>query len=231
MTLCCPSCSTHLEASAIPPDEEGDLAHCTACGHAWLEARAIDITGEVLHREPQSAPVAVIENLIAASREAQEAFRYRRRHRRKHLVGWVALAVAASVPLLVALTLPERIVNALPATIVLYNWMGKDVNLYGLEIRSVEMKQLLVEGERVVSIRGELVNVSTTSRKVPWLRFGLVSDGQDEVYTWHLNTEARTLKPGEVKTFTTRLASPPDAARSVEIRFARADEIGSNATP
>ena len=32
-------------------------------------------------------------------------------------------------------------------------------------------------------------------------------------------------------TFTTRVASPPEAAEAVQIRFARADEIGTNAAP
>ena len=41
-------------------------------------------------------------------------------------------------------------------------------------------------------------------------------------------TGARPLNAGEITNFVTRVASPPEAAKKLEIRFARADEIGSN---
>jgi hypothetical protein len=103
-----------------------------------------------------------------------------------------------------------------------------DVNIYGLEIRKVEMQHLLVEGKRVISIKGEIANISSSPQKIPWLRFGLRDKGQAEVYNWQLDTNARPLNPGESTNFVTRIASPPETAGEVEIRFARADEIGSN---
>jgi hypothetical protein len=59
----------------------------------------------------------------------------------------------------------------------------------------------------------------------------LKSAEHKEVYQWQLDTESRPLRPGESKSFITRIASPPEAASTVEIRFARAEEISSNATP
>ena len=65
-----------------------------------------------------------------------------------------------------------------------------------------------------------------------FISYDALRDGANqEVYQWQLNTESKPLKPGEAKSFVTRIASPPQAAEAVEIRFARADEIGSNTMP
>jgi hypothetical protein len=123
------------------------------------------------------------------------------------------------------------VVSVAPAAIAFYDWIGREVNIYGLELRKVELQHLLVGDQRVIAIKGELLNVSGTERKIPWLRFELRDGGNQEVYQWQLNTESRPLRPGEAKSFVTRIASPPQAAETVEIRFARADEMGSNTVP
>ncbi len=144
---------------------------------------------------------------------------------------WFGLAMFACTPAVYAVTFPEQVVKAAPITATIYEWMGQRVNIYGLEIRKVEMQHLLVEGKRVISIKGEIANVSGGSRKIPWLRFGLTDNGHAEVYNWNLDTNARPLSPGENTNFVTRIASPPETASNLEIRFARADEIGSSSKP
>jgi hypothetical protein len=83
----------------------------------------------------------------------------------------------------------------------------------------------------VLAVKGEIANISGGERKIPWLRFGLKADGGGEVYTWTLDAGARPLKPGEITSFVTRVASPPETAKNLEIRFAHASEIGSIASP
>jgi hypothetical protein len=105
------------------------------------------------------------------------------------------------------------------------------VNIYGLDFRDVELQHLLLEGQQVIAVRGRVVNVSDSIRKIPWLRFALRSADSTEVYQWQLDTKSRPLKPGESTSFLTRVAAAPETAETLEIRFARADEIGSNASP
>ena len=83
-------------------------------------------------------------------------------------------------------------------------------------------------GTRVISIKGEIVNVSDRDRKVPSLRFILQDNAENDVYAWTLDSGIRPLRPGEMTTFTTRVASPPPCAENLQIRFAHADEIGVN---
>lgn len=171
------------------------------------------------------------QELLNATRAAGIEFDRQRRIRRNKLAAWSAFVAIAFLPPIGIMVFPEQVVSAVPASIRLYELTGHEVNVYGLEIRHVDVQHLLVDGRSVIAVKGELANVSRTVRKIPWLRFALRSAEGQEVYKWTLDTEVRPLRPDESTSFVTRLASPPEAARNLEIRFARADEIGSNDTP
>lgn len=236
MIIRCPSCSTRFDLPASRFDNDGAMIKCTVCGHGWIEGRAIEISRDA----PSQLPAVIdhgfepdfeIRRLVNATREAQETFATRRKRRRVMAAAWLGLAMVGFTPAVYALSFPVSVVKAAPAAIVLYNWLGRDVNIYGLVIRKIEMQHLLVEGKRVISIKGEIANISSSPQKIPWLRFGLRDAKLAEVYNWQLDTNARPLNPGENTNFVTRIASPPETAGEVEIRFARADEIGSNTAP
>ena len=237
MIIRCPSCTTRFDLPAARFEADGTMIKCSVCGHDWIEGRAIEIsTRDAKHQlpaiiEPSFEPDAEIRRLIHATQEAQEGFSERRKRRRNMAVAWAGLMLIASTPAVCAFSFPEAIVSVAPASIAFYDWMGRKVNIYGLDIRKVDMQHLLVDGKRVIAIKGEIANTSQSQRKIPWLRFGLRDSQNTEVYTWQLDTNARPLNPGESTNFVTRIASPPDAASDVEIRFARADEIGSNTNP
>ena len=208
---------------------------CVACGHTWIEGMALPaVTGWRVSSGMAPDHLGFEVNpplLLDAARAAQKQFQALRRVRRRKAVAWGTLAVLTLTPILVAGLFPEQVVAAIPVSIKVYDWMGRDVNVYGLEIRQVELQYLVVDGRKVIAVKGDVANVSSSIRKIPWLRFGLRSKDSAEVYHWTLNTETRPLKPGESTGFVTRLASPPDDVRNLEIRFARADEISSNTGP
>jgi len=125
-----------------------------------------------------------------------------------------------------ALLFPEQVVSAAPVTLKAYQRLGYDINVYGLDIRRIERQHAIVNGTRVLSVKGEILNISGDTRKLPWLRFALEDDGGKELYSWTLDTAARPLRPGETTTFTTRVQAPPETSTHLKIRFAKADEIG-----
>jgi predicted Zn finger-like uncharacterized protein len=236
MIIRCPSCTARFDRNLLALEDEGGMVSCPSCGHDWLEGRVIEVSAEPSRAtqvtiDHLGAPETEIQHLVSASLLAQETFRRRRKRRRAAAAAWLALAIFAVSPATIALAVPDRVVAAAPAAISFYDWLGWEVNIYGLEIQGVELQHLLVSGQRVIAIKGEVVNISGSERKIPWLRFGLRASDSSEVYKWQLDTESRPLRPGEAKSFITRIASPPETASSVEIRFARADEIGSNSVP
>lgn len=236
MIIRCPSCTTRYDLPVSRFDTDGTMIKCSVCGHDWIEGRAIEISHDTAPQlpavnDPVYQPDNEIRRLVEANREAQETFATRRKRRRRLAIAWASMAVVASAPVAFALAFPETVVWVAPATITAYKALGQEVNVYGLAIRNVEMQHLIADGKRIIAIKGDLANISQGTRKIPWLRFGLKDDKSTEVYSWQLDTAARPLNPGESTGFVTRIASPPETAGEVEIRFARAHEIGSNTGP
>lgn len=158
---------------------------------------------------------------------AREAFKEKRAKRLKRLRGWAILATLALTPIAAAAAFPVQVVKLAPTTIKAYEMIGYSINVYGLEVRRLEQQHAIVDGTRVLTVKGEVTNITTSERKIPWLRFGLVNGASEELYHWTLDTNARPLRPGETTSFVTRIAAPPESAKKLQIRFAHADEIGS----
>lgn len=236
MIIRCPSCNTRFDFPSSRFDADGTMIKCSVCAHSWLEGRAIEVTHEFAKPLPamieqRFEPDLEIRRLVDATRDAQEAFAVKRRRRHRIAAAWAGLFFALSSPFAAALALPETAVRLAPATAKAYEWAGWNVNIYGLDIRKVETQHLNADGTTVIAVKGEISNVSSSPRKIPWLRFGLRDDSGAEVYSWQLDTNARPLLPGESTSFVTRIASPPAGTGHLQIRFARIDEIGSTALP
>ncbi len=240
MIVACPACATRYDFPASRFTASGTMVRCVECGHNWIESRPAEIIDLSPRTLPAQVPVPAmaagaepdddreIRRLTEAARLAREEFRAVQQRRRKRLCGWAGFAAAVLVPIAAVLLNAETTVRLFPASMRLFDGLGMAVNIYGLEVRRVEQQHVVVDGTRVISIKGEIVNVSDRDRKVPSLRFTLQNGARDDVYAWTLDSGIRPLRPGEMTTFTTRVASPPPLAENVQIRFAHADEIGVN---
>jgi hypothetical protein len=215
------------------------MVRCAACGRSWIECRdleVIDVPARNLSVPVETAsPPEIadreVKRLSDASLAAQQAFAAKRRERLQRQRSWAAFAAAVAMPVALAWWFPEPVVRAAPAAVRLYEKAGIAVNVYGLDIRHIEQQHIILDGTRVLTVKGHIVNVSGSDRKVPTLRFILRDGAQNEVYAWTVESGVRPLRPGEITNFTTRVASPPAEAAAIQIRFARIDEIGSNADP
>lgn len=233
MIVHCPSCSTR---HAMPDDHlsGGSVTiACRTCGHRWTEIETIDIVdvpSRALPRviEHEDQPELEARRLAQIARDAERRFHESKSQRQRSLRNWAAYSVFFFAPIVAAALFPEQVVQAAPIAIKAYEKLGYDINIYGLELRRVERQHAIVNGTRVLSIKGDILNITDDQRKLPWLRFALENEAGKELYTWTLDTAARPLRPGEVTSFTTRVAAPPEGAAKLKIRFAKADEIGSN---
>lgn len=256
MIISCPSCATRYDLPRQQIAADGSVIRCASCGHSWLEASAvevIDISPEpALQISGSTKPGARLPMVVdayddtddgvalelesrriaAAAAQAERQFSERRRRRRARATGWLGLASAVAATLGALYLLPAHVVRFAPGAALAYKKIGMPVNVHGFEIRKVVQQHLLSDGTRVLALRGEVANVSGTERKVPALRFIIKDKAQSQVYAWTLNGVAtKALQADQTTTFVTRLAEPPETADEVEIRFARAEEIGSNAQP
>jgi hypothetical protein len=215
------------------------MMSCTVCGHGWIESRALSIIEPMrFSAAPPDDSDALADEfleereiirLAQAARAAQAQFTQAKRQRRKELRGWALLAAAMIFAAGIAFVLPNEVARAFPPAQLLYAKAGIAVNAHGLEFRNVGQQHSMIEGVKVLAIQGEIVNVGKREQSIPVIAFTLKDEKAMPVYDWRLTATTRPVKPGEVSTFVTRIASPPERARHVEIRFAPHGETGSNA--
>jgi hypothetical protein len=120
----------------------------------------------------------------------------------------------------IAIATREPIVRLVPSMAPLYASVGLPVNPHGLSIRSV--KSILLEDgvSRVLSVEAEITNVRPSQTAIPELQVALRAHDGHEIYTWTTPPPKAKLSAGESVAFRARLASPPEAAKEVSIRFA-----------
>lgn len=252
MIVSCPACSSRNHLS---PREANGLAEamCRTCGHRWTEVEiveTIDVTDRPLLTHARNLPrtierpiernmARVIDHddapefearrLAELAREAQAQFAVERAAARRRWQSWAIFTAFFFSPIAAAALVPETIVAAAPISYKAYQALGLDVNVYGLEIRRIESQHAQIDGARILTVKGEISNVDNDIRKIPWLRFALLDQSGKELYTWNLDTGARPLRAGETTGFVTRVQAPPELAHNLKIRFAKADELESDA--
>jgi predicted Zn finger-like uncharacterized protein len=237
MIVVCPTCATRHDVPESHFGPDGTMMSCAVCGHGWIESRALSIiepkgaraSYHALEVEEEIAWEREVQRLAQAALRAEAQYAQAKLKRRKELRGWAMLIAAIIFPAGLAFALPNEVAGAFPAAQLLYAKAGIAVNASGLEFRNVGQQHSLVDGVRVLAIQGEIVNVGKRERPIPVISFTLKDEKKTPVYDWRLTATTRPVKPGEVSTFVTRIASPPEAARHVEIRFAPHGERGSNA--
>jgi predicted Zn finger-like uncharacterized protein len=236
MIVRCPTCTTRHDLAEMRHSHAEMTITCQNCGHRWRELPIIDVVdvpSRAMARvvDHGHEPEFDVQRLVEAARGAQEEFKLMRKARVKRLTSWASLGVLFVLPFLGAALMPETVVAAAPVTIKAYDKLGFSVNIYGLDIRRVEQEHKIINGARVLMIKGEISNATGDIRRIPWLRFGLQDEDGKELYTWNLDTASRPLRAGETTSFVTRVAAAPELSKILEIRFAHSNEISSTAKP
>ncbi|MCO5132541.1 MAG: zinc-ribbon domain-containing protein [Xanthobacteraceae bacterium] len=121
-----------------------------------------------------------------------------------------------------------EIVRLLPQTALFYRMIGLEVNLRGLAIRDVKVTTETVDAKQVLVIEGNVVDIARKAVDLPRLRF-VVRDARGvEIYAWNAVLEQARLKPGEKTRFRSRLATPPQEARHIDVRFFNRHDLATS---
>jgi predicted Zn finger-like uncharacterized protein len=113
----------------------------------------------------------------------------------------------------------EAVVRIAPSSAPVFAAVGLPVNLAGLvfaDVRSAVHRE--AEG-RFMVVEGAIRSVAADSVRVPLIELRIRGEDGRTVYTWTAEPPRRSLRAGESLHFRTRLATPPEAARDVEVRF------------
>ncbi|MDO8288170.1 MAG: DUF3426 domain-containing protein [Parvibaculum sp.] len=139
-------------------------------------------------------------------------------------IGWVLLVLFVAGTIFSVVQYRREIAIFWPSTIELYEAAGAEINLVGFELSQVSYERQDENGLPVLAIKGEVVNISGETKRVPRIRVGLRDENQQELYHWTFALPESELKPDAKAVFTTRLSSPPAGARDLEVRFVEPDE-------
>ncbi len=132
----------------------------------------------------------------------------------------IALCAASSVVLAGMVWQREAVVRLMPSSATLFQTIGMPVNVRGLTFADVK-SSLQSEGEgRFLLVEGTVASVRQSVTQVPLIEIRVRGGDGKVLYTWTTDPPRSSLNPGEALHFRARLATPPEAGRDVEVRFA-----------
>lgn len=231
MILTCTSCDTRYAVDGSKFPAAGRTVRCAKCGNSWHQPGeapepAIEPpvpAAEIAPQEPVSEPAAggisPIRDFAPPSSATAEP-RAPLAPRLAIVAGWVGLFAVLLLIAFAAITYRQHIASIWPQSTGVYNSLGLAVNASGLDFQKVDYRRETEDGQVVLAVSGEIVNTSSRQLPVPQtVRVTLSDSGKRELYHWTFKPSVTLLAPGQSAPFLTRLASPPSAARNLEVSF------------
>jgi predicted Zn finger-like uncharacterized protein len=133
--------------------------------------------------------------------------------------GPVGLGLVGCALIVLAVTQRAALVRLSPASAGVFAAIGLPVNVAGLTITDVTSFTRREGDARLLVIEGRVTNVRADVTPVPLIEVRIRGEDGRAIYTWTAEPPQPNLKPGEALQFRTRLATPPEAGRDVELRF------------
>jgi predicted Zn finger-like uncharacterized protein len=230
MILTCTSCGTRYSVDGSKFPAAGRTVRCAKCGHSWhqpgespeLEPEPstpdIDIAPEATVSEPAEASFAPTRTFAPPSATPEPSAPLA--PKLAIVAGWVGLFAVVLLIAFAAVKYRQHIASIWPQSAGVYNGLGLAVNTSGLDFHKVDYRRETEDGQVVLAVSGEIVNTSSRQLPVPQtVRVTLSDSNKRELYHWTFKPNVTVLAPGQSAPFLTRLASPPSAARNLEVSF------------
>jgi predicted Zn finger-like uncharacterized protein len=230
MILTCTSCGTRYSVDGSKFPAAGRTVRCAKCGNSWHQAgeTAEDETApqpaaapDVAAEAPASDPgVSPTRNFAPVSVAAEP--RAPLGPRIAAVAGWAGLFAVVLLIVGAAVRYRQDIASIWPQSAGVYSSLGLHVNASGIDFRQVDYRRENEDGQVVLAVTGVIVNTGSRQLPVPQtVRVTLSDASNHEIYHWSFKPNSTVLAAGQSVPFVTRLASPPAAARHLEVRFAK----------
>ena len=229
MILTCPSCDTRYSVDGSKFPAAGRTVRCAKCGHSWHQPGE---AGEPAPELPAALSEPVPETPAYESSSPTRSFapvsvaaepeRAPLGPRIAVVSGWAGLIAVVLLIAYAAVHYRQDIATIWPQSTGVYSSLGLPVNASGIDFRKVDYRRENEDGQVVLAVSGEIVNAGSRELPVPQMvRVTLSDGGNHELYHWTFKPSVMVLPAGKSVPFVTRLASPPAAARHLEVRFAK----------
>ncbi len=230
MILTCTSCGTRYTVDGSKFPAAGRTVRCAKCGHSWHQAAEAAEAAPAQPPAEEAAPQAAVSEPAAVIAVPPRSFtppsapepRAPLGPRIAVAAGWIGLFAAVLLIAFAAIRYRQHIASIWPQSAGVYSSLGMPVNVSGIDFRKVDYRRESEDGQVVLAVSGEIVNAGSRQLPVPQTVRVTLSDADNhELYHWTFKPSVTALAPGQAVPFVTRLASPPSAARRLEVRFAK----------
>jgi predicted Zn finger-like uncharacterized protein len=136
-------------------------------------------------------------------------------------IGWLVLVLVLVAIGGAGFFYQQKIVEIWPPAGQLFELVGLSpaAEEFGLAIQNVKWEHKRRKGRPVLVVLGEVINTSGKPRSVPRLRVVIRDESDRRLFRWTVTTTLNSLEPGQATKFSTRLANPPEGARSLAVSF------------
>ncbi len=167
----------------------------------------------------------------AAIRETADRKKARRRLLGVSMI-WIVTLVILALFTLAAILFRAHIVKSFPGTAPIYNAIGLEANVSGLEIYDIETRFGNNEGVQVLFINGRVKNFDVKTRDVELIQLSFKNASGEVLTSWVVEPTQSTLKPGQTIKFTSQFPNPPvDAVKLSPEFISEALVTDTNQTP
>jgi predicted Zn finger-like uncharacterized protein len=211
MLITCQTCSSSYHIPREILGDEGAQLRCAGCGDVWAVSAP-----PLVYAEPgssRSAPVAGWREADAAPTDGPQRGRLARAAR-----PFAVLLVVAA--LMTAVGERRAIVKSAPAAARFYAAIGLPVNLREMALENIAANLGTLDERKVLMVEGTVVNLREASAAAPDLRIAVRGADARELYVWTVRAPKSRLGPNEETPFRARLATPPEGAKDVLVKFA-----------
>jgi len=232
MILICPSCQTRYYSSEAALGASGRNVRCASCQHSWFAkpSQTLDsnstlkeesgLTREQVERLRQKA----VENVKTGSGPHAE-LREKQAKRQKRLryaaaVGaWISCGVIFTGAATATVNMRQSVVEAWPKSASVYSMMGMPVNRFGLEFGQMETRRSFNGTTPVLTISGEVLNISDKHRPSPVVKLELKNDNGVTVLSEYVGLLDSVVAPSDGSAYTAHIVSPPLDSFEVHVSF------------
>ncbi|HKR18799.1 MAG TPA: DUF3426 domain-containing protein [Stellaceae bacterium] len=213
MIVICPTCSTRYLVETQRVGAQGRMVRCGSCAHTWYQAPPENMAPRVELAVPVPEPMAG-----TVERGGLPAIPRKRRRWGSVVTLLVLLLVLAGVGW-GAIFMRERVMALVPQTAKIYSLLslapGQPQFGAGLEVRDVTPRRTNDNDQSVLVIDGEIVNLSSSPRRVPPLKATLRDANDQPLTSWTFSAGVSTLASGASTPFHTTYTQPVAEAAGV----------------
>jgi predicted Zn finger-like uncharacterized protein len=190
MILTCPSCDTRYQLDMAALRPEGQTVRCFKCRHTWTQ------------KPPKAEDEGAAENI-------------------GRIINWLLFLIIFGGAIGGAVVYRDTVRDVWPVSNRLYTLIGLDVEApgTGFELRSLQSKRGKKDGVSILTINGEIANISRKVRAVPVFSGELTDSAGEPLHSWTFTIRQKNLRPEESVPFKTTMENAPKDAANLNIIF------------